>query len=332
MRIESIVSPTVKILTALFLSAAAAVPAQAQQPAANWPARPITIIVPGAPGGTTDVPTRLVAQKLSARLGQPVIVENRPGSGGLIGTQAMVRAPADGYTLLVGNTGTHAVNYSAYKNPGYKSADFYALTDLIYFPNVLVVNAQSPAKTVSELVAQMKKEPGKLTFSSAGIGQTTHLTSELFKMRTETNALHVTYKGATPATTAIVAGETDFMFDNLTQALPHIKSGRLRPLAVTSAERHPGLPDVPTMAQAGFNDFVVMGWLGFFASSQTPPAILAKLQENLIASMQDPEIVSKLQQTGGIPGGRSQASFSAMVNDEIQRWGGLIKKSNLSLD
>lgn len=303
-----------------------------QTPAASWPSRPITVIVPGAPGGTTDVPARLVAQKMSIRLGQPVVVDNRPGGGGIIGTMGLVRAPADGYTILVGNTGSHAVNYAAYKNPGYKPADFTPLTDLISFPNVLVVNAQSPFKTVGDLIAQLKKEPGKLSYSSAGIGQTTHLTSELFKMRTGTDALHIPYKGSTPATTAVISGETNFMFDNLTQSLPHIRAGKLRALAVTSADRNASVPEVPTMAQAGLDNFVVNGWLGFFVSSQTPAPITAKIQEALLAALREPDVISKMQQMGGIPGGRPQAEFTTLVNQEVQRWGELIRKSNLSLD
>ncbi|MEO6321565.1 MAG: tripartite tricarboxylate transporter substrate binding protein [Polaromonas sp.] len=297
-----------------------------------WPSRPITIIVPGAAGGTTDIPTRIVALKLSARLGQPVIVENKPGSGGIIGTQATLRNPADGYTLLVGNTGSHAISYSAYKTLSYKPDDFLALTDMISFANVLVVNAQSPIQSVSALISQMKKEPGKFSFSSAGIGQTTHLTGELFKSKTSTFAIHVPYRGATPATMSLLAGETQFMFDNVTQALPHIRSGKLRALAVTSSERMPSLPDTPTMGQAGIADFNVTGWLGFFVASKTPADIAAKLQEHLSAVMKDPEIVTQFRQMGGLPGGRTQAEFTAYVNAERKMWGDLIKAQNLSLD
>jgi tripartite-type tricarboxylate transporter receptor subunit TctC len=297
-----------------------------------WPTRPITIIVPGAPGGTTDIPTRLVAQKLSVRLGQPVIVDNKPGSGGIIGTQATLRNPADGYTLVVGNTGSHAINYSAYKNLSYKPEDFLALTDMISFANVLVVNAQSPIKDVADLVNRMKKEPGKLSYSSAGIGQTTHLTAELFKTKTATFAVHVPYRGATPATMSVLAGETEFMFDNVTQALPHIRAGKLRALAVTSSERMASIPDVPTMGQAGVADFNVTGWLGFFVAAKTPPDIAAKLQEHLIAILKEPEITAKFREMGGLPGARSQADFTTYVNSERKMWGDLIKSLNLSLE
>ena len=297
-----------------------------------WPTKALTIVVPGAAGGTTDIPARMVAQKLAARLGQSVVVDNKPGSGGILGTQALLRAPADGHTLLVGNTGSHAINYSAYKNLSYQPQDFVPLTDLISFPNVLVVNAQSPIQDLAGLIAQMKKAPGKLSFASAGIGQTTHLTGELFKSRTNTFALHVPYRGATPATMSLLAGETQFMFDNLTQALPHIKAGKLRALAVTSAERMASLPEVPTMAQAGLKDFVVLGWLGFFVAAKTPPEVVTKLQEHLLAVLKDPDTVAKLQQLGGTPGGASQAAFTTLVDGDRQRWGDLIRSRNLSLD
>ncbi|AJG18031.1 Bug family tripartite tricarboxylate transporter substrate binding protein [Cupriavidus basilensis] len=297
-----------------------------------WPERPVTIIVPGAPGGTADIPTRLVAQKLSAMLGQPVIVDNRPGSGGIIGTQALLRAPEDGYTLLVGNTGSHAINYSAYKHLSYRPQDFVPITDMISFPNVLVVNAQSPIKTVADLRAELKKQPGQLSYGSAGIGQTTHLTAELFRMRTATEVIHVPYRGSTPATTALLSGEITFMFDNLTQALPHVRAGKLRALALTSAERLPGLPDVPTMAQAGVNDFVVMGWLGIFAAARTPPAVVAKLQASLANVMRDPEVAARFKEMGGLAGGQPQASFAMFVASEQRRWGETIRASNLNLD
>ncbi|CAN7781345.1 tripartite tricarboxylate transporter substrate binding protein [Cupriavidus necator] len=318
---------------ALGLLLVAAFPASNAAPAGPaWPERTITIIVPGAPGGTIDIPTRLVAQKLSAMLGQPVVVDNRPGSGGIIGAQAALRAPADGYTLLMGNTGSHAINYSAYKQLPYRPEDFVPLTDLIVFPNVLVVNAQSQIKTVADLIAQLKSKPGQLSFPSAGIGQTTHLSGEMFRLRTGTNAIHVPYRGSMPATTSVVAGETTFMFDNLTQSLPHIRSGKLRALAVTSAERVASLPEVPTMAQAGVDDFVVTGWAGFFVAAKTPPAIVAKLQDSLTKVMQDPDVVAKIREMGSIPGGQPQAKFAAFVNSEQRRWGETIRHSNLSLD
>jgi tripartite-type tricarboxylate transporter receptor subunit TctC len=302
------------------------------QTADAWPRKAVTIVVPGAPGGTLDIPTRVIAQKLSVRLGQPVVVDSKAGSGGILGTQTMLRAPADGYTLLSGNTGPQAINYSAYRNLPYKPDELSALTDVISFANVLVVNAASPYRSVVELVAAGKKEPGKLFFGSAGVGQTTHLSGELFNNRTGIAALHVPYRGSVPATTALLAGETTFQFDNATQVLSHIQAGKLRPLAVTTEERIPSLPNVPTMSEAGMPDFISYGWMGIFVSSKTPQDIQKKLTDHLIAVMQDSEVIAQLKQLGGIPGGRSQAQFSAFVATERSRWGEAAKTLNLSVD
>lgn len=322
---------TMRALTSLAMTAAISSLAYAQNTQA-WPTRSLTMIVPGAAGGTTDIPTRLVAQKLSARLGQSIVVENKPGTGGILGVQALLKNPADGYTILVGNTGSNAVNYKAYKNNSYQPDDFIALSDLISFANVLVVNADSPVKNVADLVALLKREPGKLTYPSAGIGQLTHLMPEMFKVQTQTDALHIPYKGSVPATMSVLSGETAFMFDNLTQALPQIQAGKLRVLAVTSEQRVASLPDVPTMRESGYPNFVVTGWLGFFIRSKTPPEIQKKLQENLIAVLNEPEVKSKFIEMGGIPGGHAQSVFSKFVGAEVIRWGDLIDRAKLSLD
>jgi len=297
-----------------------------------WPRRPVTIVVPGAAGGTIDIPIRLLAKKLSTRLGQSFIVDNRPGSGGIIGTQAALRAPADGYTLLAGNVGPQAINYSAYKHLSYAPSDLTPITDIIAFPNVLVVNAQSPIKSVADLTAQLRQQAGKLSFGSAGIGQTSHLAGELFKIRTDTDAIHVPYKGSTPATTALLAGEATFQFDNLTQALPHIRAGKLRALAVTSAQRVPSLPDVPTMAQAGFDNFLSTAWVGIFVAAKTPAAIVSQIEQQLAAVMSDPDLLAQIQQLGGIPGGQPPEKFAAFVAGERKRWGEVISTAHLTLE
>jgi len=253
---------------------------------AAWPSRPVTFVVGGAPGGTTDIPTRIVAQKLAARIGQPTVVENKPGTGGTIAAQAVLLAPADGHTIIAGHTGSHATAYAVYKSLPYKPGDFIALTDLVSFTNVLVVNQQSDIKSPADLVAKMKATPDKVFFASAGIGQTTHLTGELLKVITGAGAVHVPYKGSTPATISVVGGETTFMFDNLTQVLPHIKAGKLRALAVTSPQRDPAMPDTPTMKELGY-DVNVLGWLGFWVSSKTDPRIAAELAGHLIAHPAD---------------------------------------------
>lgn len=297
-----------------------------------WPTRPITFVVPGAAGGTTDTPARFMAQKLGERLGQSIVVDNKPGAGGMLGTGLVARAQPDGYTVLVGNTGSNAINYTAYQKLTYKAEDFIALTDMISFANVLVVPAKSPIKSLKDLVAAAKREPGKLAFSSAGVGQTTHLMGELLRQSAGVDVVHVPYKGSAPATMAIVGGETQFMFDNLTGSLGHIKDGKLRALAVTGAQREPDLPDVPTMTELGMKDFDKVGWMGFFVPAKTPPAVVKKLTDNLIAVLQDPAVVKRYRELGGRPGGMASEQFSQMVERDRQDWGELIRSQQLRLD
>ena len=297
-----------------------------------WPTRPITFVVPGAAGGTTDTPARFMAQKLSERLGQSIVVDNKPGAGGMLGTGLVARAQPDGYTVLVGNTGSNAINYTAYQKLTYKPEDFIALTDMISFANVLVVPVKSPIKSLKDLVVAAKREPGKLAFSSAGVGQTTHLMGELLRQSAGVDVVHVPYKGSAPATMAIVGGETQFMFDNLTGSLGHVKDGKLRALAVTGATREPELPDVPTMTELGMKDFDKVGWMGFFVPAKTPPAVVKKLTDNLIAVLQDPAVVKRYQELGGRPGGMAPEQFSKIVERDRQDWGELIRSQKLQLD
>ncbi|QIL84016.1 tripartite tricarboxylate transporter substrate binding protein [Diaphorobacter sp. HDW4A] len=297
-----------------------------------WPSKTITFVVPGAAGGSTDIPARFLAIKLSERLGQPIIVDNKPGAGGSLGSGIVARAQPDGYTVLVGNSGSNAINYTAYKKLSYKPTDFVALTDMISFANVLVVPVKSPLKTLPQLIDTARKEPGKLAFSSAGVGQTTHLMGELFKQRTGTDVVHVAYKGSAPGTMAVVSGETQFMFDNMTASLAHIKDGKLRPLAVTGSTREPELPDVPTMTELGMPDFNKVGWMGFFLPAKTPPEIVKKLTDNLIAVLQSPEVQKRYRELGGRPGGMPPEQFNKMVNDDQKSWGELITSQHLQLD
>ncbi|MCL1961992.1 MAG: tripartite tricarboxylate transporter substrate binding protein [Desulfovibrionaceae bacterium] len=307
-----------------------ALPARAAD--ATWPSRPISFIVPGAAGGSTDTPTRFITQKLSERLGQPIFVSNKPGAGGMLGADFVARARPDGYTVLVGNTGSNAINYTAYRKIGYKPGDFVALTDMISFANVLVVPVKSPIKSLDELIATARKEPGKLSFSSAGTGQTTHLMGELLRERTGADVVHVPYKGSAPATMAIVSGETQFMFDNLTASLAHIKDGKLRPLAVTGATREPDLPGVPTMTELGMKDFDKVGWMGFFVPAKTPPEIVKKLADNLIAVLHDPIVAQRYRELGGRPGGMSAEQFTQLVERDRLDWAELLRSRNLQLD
>ncbi len=316
----------------LTLAAAAWLCATAAIAADAWPTRPITLVVPGAAGGSTDIPARLLALKLGERLGQPVIVDNRPGAGGSIGASQVARAQPDGYTVLVGNTGSIAINYTAYQKLPYRPEDFVALTDMISFSNVLVVPQASPVRSLDDLLKAARQAPGKLSFSSAGVGQTTHLMGELLRERTGVDVVHVPYRGSAPATAAIVSGETQFMFDNLTASLVHIKAGKLHPIAVTGAQREPELPNVPTTTELGLQDFDKVGWMGFFLPAQTPPAVVRKLTDGLVAVLRDPEVARRYRELGGRPGGMPQAQFTQLVDNDRKSWGALITSRQLQLD
>ena len=316
----------------LTLAATAWLCATAAIAADAWPTRPITLVVPGAAGGSTDIPARLLALKLGERLGQPVIVDNKPGAGGSIGASQVARAQPDGYTVLVGNTGSNAINYTAYKKLPYRPEDFVALTDMISFSNVLVVPQASPVRSLEDLLKAARQAPGKLSFSSAGVGQTTHLMGELLRERTGVDVVHVPYRGSAPATAAIVSGETQFMFDNLTASLVHIKAGKLHPIAVTGSQREPELPNVPTTTELGLQDFDKVGWMGFFLPAQTPPAVVRKLTDGLVAVLRDPEVARRYRELGGRAGGMPQAQFTQLVDNDRKSWGALITSRQLQLD
>lgn len=297
---------------------------------AAWPERPITIIVPAAPGGTTDMASRIIADKLAARLGQSVVVENRAGAAGIIGTQQLVRAAPDGYTLIMGNIGPNAINYSMYADLPYKPADFAPITLVISVPNVLVVNAQSPARSAGQLIDMLRKDAGKDSFGSSGTGQSPHLSAELFKQRAAVQATHVPYKGAGPAVAALLAGQFTFMIDNLPSSMPHIQAGKLRALAVTSAERVPQLPDVPTMREAGIDDMVVTAWFGLMAPAGTPAAVIDRLAGAAREVLALPEVRQRFGAMGGQAGGNSPAEFAAFIDAERARWQATVQAAGLA--
>lgn len=296
---------------------------------AAWPEHAITIIVPAAPGGTTDMTTRIIADKLATELGQSVVVENRAGAAGIIGSQQLVRAAPDGYTLIMGNIGPNAINYSMYNDLPYKASDFAPVTLVISVPNVLVVNEKLPVHNVSELIKLVRKDPDKATFGSSGTGQSPHLSGELFKQRADVQATHVPYKGAGPAVSALLAGQFNFMIDNLPSSMPYIQSGKFRALAVTSAERVPELPNVPTMKEAGINDMVVTAWFGLFAPAGTPAPIVDKLAGATQAVLAMPEVQKRFHAMGGQAGGNSPAEFGAFVDQERERWSATVKAADL---
>jgi len=309
-----------------FVAAAAAVALEGMvsprllQAADVYPGRPIRIIVPAAPGGTTDIATRAIADRMGIELGQPIVVENRAGAAGIIGVQALLNAPHDGYTIMMGNIGPNAINYALYKNLTYKPEDMIPITTVISNPNVLVVNPAVPAKTVSELVALAKASPGKISFASSGRGQSVHMSGELFKLKAGIDIVHVPYKSAGPALIDLLAGQVAMMIDNLPSSMQFIRSGRLRPLAVTSKQRAPELPDVPTMEEAGYPDFQVTAWFGLFASARTPPAAIDKIYRAAKTVLASPEIKARFAELGGTAGGEPPEQFKNYVTAERQKW------------
>jgi tripartite-type tricarboxylate transporter receptor subunit TctC len=301
----------------LFLAALAAAPA----PAADaWPSKPIRIIVGAAPGGTTDIASRAIADRMGAELGQPVVVENRAGAAGIIGVQALLAAPPDGHTVMMGNIGPNAINYSLYKSLPYKAEDMIPITMVISNPNVLVVNPNVPAKSVAELVAYAKANPGKVSFASSGRGQSIHMSGELFKLRAGLDMPHIPYKGAAPALTDLIAGQVTMMIDNLPSSMGFIRSGRLRALAVTGKQRAPELPEVPTMEESGFPGFQVTAWFGLFASARTPPAVIDKIYRAAKTVLATPEIKARFAELGGSAGGEPPEQFASYVLAERQKW------------
>lgn len=299
----------------------------------TWPSKPIKWVVPFAPGGTTDILARTVGEKLSIALGQPVIVDNKPGAGGGVGAELTARAPADGYTIMGGTISTHAINASLYSKLPYDPVkDFAPITLIARVPNLLVVNPSLPAGNVTELIALLKANPGKYTFASSGNGTSQHLSGELFKTMAGVDMQHIPYKGSPPALQDVVAGQVSMTFDNITTALPLAKGGKLRALAVTTSKRSAVAPDVPTLAESGLPGFEVGSWQGVFAPAGTPPEIVRRLNSEIVKILNTPEVRDKLTALGAEPVGNSSEEFSAMVKAEVVKWADVVKKSGARVD
>ncbi|MBP7351657.1 Bug family tripartite tricarboxylate transporter substrate binding protein [Comamonas sp. UBA7528] len=314
----------------LKLLAAAATLAVAGGAAAQgaFPSKPINIIVPFSAGGTTDILARIVGQYLGEELGQPVIIDNRPGAGGNIGGMAAARASADGYTLFMGTVGTHAINQSLYsKMPFDPIKDFAPLSRVATVPNLLVANPAQPFKNVKELIAYAKANPGKVNFGSSGSGSSVHLSGELFKSMTKVDMVHVPYKGSAPAMTDLLGNQISVMFDNMPSAIQHVRSGKLRPIAVTTAKRSRELPDVPTIAEAGVPGYEATSWFGLWAPVKTPADVQQKLHAALVKVLKNPAVVKKIEDQGGDVVIDTQAQFDAYIKSEAAKWGKVVKES-----
>jgi len=320
------------LAAALAATAGALAPAAAfAQPA--YPNKIITIIVPFAAGGTTDILARVIAQGLTSELGQSVVVDNRAGAGGNIGGQLAARAPADGYTLFMGTVGTHAINAALYKKmPFDPIKDFAPLTRVANVPNLLVANPSQPYKTVQELIAYAKANPGKVNFGSSGSGSSIHLSGELFKSLAKVDMQHVPYKGSAPAVTDLLGNQIGIMFDNMPSAIQHVRSGKLRPIAVTTAKRSPELPDVPTIAEAGVPGYEATSWFGMFAPANTPAPIVAQLNKALVKVLAQPDIKKKINEQGAETAGETPEQFAAFIQTEAVKWGKVVKESGASVD
>ena len=298
-----------------------------------WPTKPIKWVVPFAPGGTTDILARTIGEKLSIALGQPVIVENKPGAGGGLGADFVAKAAPDGYTILGGTISTNAINASLYKDLPYDPVkDFVPITLIARVPNMLVVNNDVPAKNVAELIALMKKNPGKYTFASSGNGTSQHLSGELFKGMAGVDMQHIPYKGSPPALQDVMGGAVTMTFDNITTAWPLAKGGKLRALGVTTAKRSPAAPDVPTLAEAGLVGYEIGSWQGVFAPAGTPPAIVNRLNSEIVKIINLPEVKEKLLVLGAEPVGNSSEEFTVFVKAEVGKWGEVVRKSGARVD
>jgi len=302
--------------------------------AADYPSQAIRVIVPFAPGGSTDIVARIVTQGMSEVLGQPMVVENKGGAGGAIGAAEAARAKPDGYTLSIATVSTMAVNAACRPNdlPYDPLKDFMPVTNFANVPNVIEVNPKFPAKTFKEFVKALKDNPGKYTHGSSGTCSVLHLFGEAFKQATGTDAIHVPYKGSGPAVTDAVGGQIDSMFDNLPSSMGQIQAGNLRPLAIAWPERLKSLPDVPTLAEEGYPQLNQPAWYGLLAPAGTPEAIITKLRDAAVTALKDPKIIEALEKQGAAPSGNTPEEFAKEIKEQYDWAREVVKKGNIKLE
>ena len=338
MRCDSSSTATVRVAAAWRLVicavvALAGLTGPATATAQGYPVRTVRLVVPFPPGGPLDATGRLIAQKLTEAWGQAVVVENKPGAGGNIGADLVAKSAPDGYTILLGALSTHAVNPSLYASMPYDAVkDFVPITLLATPPNVLVVNPSLPVNSVKDLVAYAKANPGKLSFGSGSNGSAGHLAGELFKVDTGTDIVHIPYKGGAPATQALLAGDVQFMFDNLANATPQVKAAKVKALAVTTAERSKLAPDLPTMAEAGLPGFDISTWYGLMAPAGTPKDIVAKWNAEVTRLLNSAEVRDRLAAQGAEAAPTTPEQFAAFIQREIAKYARIVKASGAKVD
>jgi len=315
---------------AILVSLVLACTVAAAQP---FPAKPIRVIVPSPPGDGSDVVARLIGEKLTAAWGQQVVVDNRPGAGGRIGTEVAAKAPADGYTWIMGNAGSHGINGGLYRNLPYDlDKDFAPITQIVRSPNALVVAPALGVASVSEFIALLKKNPGKYSYGSGGNGSSAHLSAELFKSMAGVDILHVPYKGATLALTDLIAGNIVMFMGNLPPALGHVKAGRIKALAVTTRTRSKFVPELPTMDEAGLQGFETVAWFGLLAPAGTPAQVVAKTRDEVARILQTPELRARIDSLGAEPVGNTPQEFAALIRADIAKWRRVVDQAGIKVD
>jgi tripartite-type tricarboxylate transporter receptor subunit TctC len=320
------------ILTSLFAAISILLSLGTPTLAADYPNRPITLVVAFTPGGPSDVLARIVGKKMEQLLSQPFVIENRPGAGGNLAAEAVAHAAPDGYTLLMGNNSILATNDSLYERLNYRPKDFVPITLIGTQANILVVNTKVPAHSLKELIALAEAQPGKLNFASSGYGAAAHLAGELFKSEAKINIVHVPYKGAAPALQDVIAGHDQMMFATAASVIGHIQEGRVRALAVTTLKRTQILPDVPTMDEAGLKGFDASTWHGLVAPASTPPEVIATLHDAAIKALNDESVQTSLGKLGVDIVGKTPQEFQAYIESEIPKWTAIVKASGATLE
>ena len=332
--------PTRRLVSTTLLALFACAPLASVQAQGSWPTKPVRIVVPFAPGGTTDILARATAAELTKAFGQPFVVDNRAGAGGNIGTEVVAKAAPDGYTLLMGTVGTHGINKALYDKLAFDPVkDFAPITLVAGVPNVMVLNADKARAlgitNVQQFITYAKANPGKLNMASSGNGTSIHMAGELFKAMTGSYMVHFPYRGSGPALMDMVGGNMDVMFDNLPSAMQKIKAGKLTALAVTSAERSAALPDVPTVEQAGgpaLKGFEASSWFGLLAPAGTPPDIVNAIQREVAKAIASPAVKEKLLAQGAIPSGNTPQEFAKLIDSELKKWAPVVKASGAKVD